>query len=156
MNRARQHIRSQKSRDVEGWGIWFLDVFHDHVRIGDEQKLQISKQCLHQVEGTLLSREYNYLRVGFFLFHFGRRGTTVSLWHWGTWSDTLEAFSHSWYCYKDRFEEMELLDMREPIFCNLDIEVVVGELIRFKEIADHEDAPSLIRERYLSAEGLDA
>jgi len=66
------------------------------------------------VATDLLSNEFSYIRSGFVLAHYGRRGVTWSFWHWADWSGTWEFMCQAWYCYGRDLREMTLLDRTEP------------------------------------------
>jgi hypothetical protein len=87
------------------------------------------------VATKLLSSEFSYIRSGFVLAHYGRRGVTWSFWHWADWSGTWEFMCQAWYCYGRALEEMTLLDRTEPILCQHEITVVMDEAVAFRRLA---------------------
>ena len=87
------------------------------------------------IASQYLSQEYKYMRSGFILAHYGRRGVTYSLWHWADWEGTWEYFCQAWYCYGRGVDAMGPLDRSEPILCQHEIEIVMQEGLTFREIA---------------------
>ena len=41
------------------------------------------------IAAEYLSSEFKYVRSGFILAHYGRRGVTYSFWHWADWGRNL-------------------------------------------------------------------
>ena len=74
-----------------------------------------------------LTDEFEYIRSGFILAHYGRRGVTYSIWHWADWCGTWEYFCQAWYCYGRELSKMESLDRKEPILCQHEIDIVMLE-----------------------------
>lgn len=95
----------------------------------------LTAQCVRNLEESGLSGEFTYARFGFFLSHFGRRGITCSLFHFGLWVDMPEVFASSWYSYGHGGGDLERLDFREPLMCIHEIPVALAETLLFKEIA---------------------
>lgn len=149
MSKTRPFTRSSSPLSIRDWNVWLIEVYVDSIRLDETRRKSIMDARIADVETNLLSPEYAYLRIGFFVFHYGRRGTTISLWHWGKWGDTFEAFNHAWYCYNDDFQKLEALDAAEPVFCNLDVEIIANELLSFKCISDGSPNPETIKSRYL-------
>jgi len=87
------------------------------------------------VSSKYLSNEFKYLRSGFILAHYGRRGVTHSVWHWADWEGTWEFFCQAWYCYGRTVDQMEPLDRSEPILCQHEIDIVMLEGMAFRDIA---------------------
>lgn len=106
---------------------------------------------IRSIVANCLSEEFTYLRTGFILAHYGRRGVAHSIWHWADWSGNWEYFCQSFYCYDRKLQEMAPLDRTEPILCLHEIEVVTNEALAFKNIvllsSNHEE----IIQRYRDA-----
>src|SRR5262245_30296565 len=87
--------------DHAGWHIRVLVVKAPGVVPKDDPALLSAQleDLLGHVRDRCMSPEFTYSQVGFCLFHFGRRGTSVSLRHWGLWGATTELFGVGWYCY---------------------------------------------------------
>ncbi len=79
------------------------------------------------IEHGYLSSEFSYIRSGFAIAHYGRRGVTYTIWHWADWNGTWECFSHAWYCYHRETARMEPLERSEPAFCHHELKVVATE-----------------------------
>ena len=88
------------------------------------------------IESGCLSDEFVYIRSGFVIAHYGRRGVTFSIWHWADWNGSWESFCHAWYCYGRAITEMEFLDRREPVFCHHELKIVATEGFGFLKICD--------------------
>jgi hypothetical protein len=99
------------------------------------------------IAAEYLSDEFKYLRTGFILAHYGRRGVTHSVWHWADWAGTWEYFCQAWYCYGRTLGDMVPLDRTEPVLCQHEIDIVMQAGLAFREIAsrsaNHDD---LVRE----------
>lgn len=106
-------------------------------------------QKIHTIVNQFLSEEFKYVRSGFILAHYGRRGVTYSVWHWANWEGTWEYFCQAWYCYGRDVDNMEPLDRNEPILCHHEIDVVMQEALVFRDIAfrcqEHEEVACLYR-----------
>ncbi len=89
------------------------------------------------VAAEYLSDEFKYMRTGFILAHYGRRGVTHSIWHWADWEGTWEYFCQAWYCYGRAVGEMVPLDRVEPILCQHEIDIVMQEGLAFRELSLH-------------------
>ena len=87
------------------------------------------------VAGACLSAEFAYIRSGYILAHYGRRGVAHCVWHWADWSGNWEYFCQAFYCYGRTVDKMSLLDRTEPILCLHELEVVVNEAVAFRDIA---------------------
>ena len=99
------------------------------------------------ITGEYLSREFKYMRTGFILAHYGRRGVTHSIWHWADWEGTWEYFCQAWYCYGRAVDGMTPLDRTEPILCQHEIDIVMKEGLTFREIASRSaNHDQLVRE----------
>ena len=97
-----------------------------------------------------LSEEFKYIRTGFILAHYGRRGVTHSIWHWADWEGTWEYFCQAWYCYGRSVDNMAPLDRIEPILCQHEIDIVTHEALLFRDIASRRVAlDEIITEEHL-------
>ncbi|OLT15726.1 hypothetical protein BJF78_15850 [Pseudonocardia sp. CNS-139] len=96
---------------------------------------QQAELCTQDLVAQGLSSEFDYHRKGFFIRHAGRRGTTSLLYHFGVWTDMPEVFTTSWYRYRNS-DTLEQLDFREPISCWHELDLIRGELGRWKEFID--------------------
>ena len=151
---------NKPSRPVEYMGILKLEDINWSFRVyllsGDPTEVVEKDELWHLLEKKArivdleyLSDEYKYLRTGFILAHYGRRGVTHSIWHWADWEGTWEYFCQAWYCYGRELGRMAPLDRVEPILCQHEIEVVMYEGLKFKSLArhrtNHEDIISMYR-----------
>ncbi|MBX6389780.1 MAG: hypothetical protein IRZ08_12425 [Frankia sp.] len=100
-----------------------------------------ANKCIKGLMNSRLSDELIYDRVGFFVAHFGRRGLTCLLYHFGTWVDMPEVFHAGWYRYGSD-GPLEQLDFREPISCVHDIPIISHELNIWSSLALEEEIPS--------------
>ena len=96
-----------------------------------------------------LSSEFTYGRFGFAVIHFGRRGTCVSVTHFGSWGTTFEVYSSVWYRYAGASGGFTLLDDIEPAMCWFEVQRSTEEIRLAYELAmagplDH------IRKQYLA------
>lgn len=147
MNKARPFRKSEKPILVGDWSLWAIDVYYHEPKLDFDEKHSILGNLIDEIEKHYLSDEYEYFKVGFALFHYGRRGTTISIWHWGCWSNTFEAFNQSWYCYEHDYTSLDALGIDEPVFCHLDLKVAMEELTRFSDLASlQDDAPTIMKE----------
>lgn len=96
-----------------------------------------------------ISAEFKYIRTGFILAHYGRRGVTHSIWHWADWEETWEYFCQAWYCYGRTIDDMSPLDRNEPVLCHYEIDIVMQEALALRDIAlhcsDHDEIVRLYR-----------
>jgi len=106
--------------------------------------------CLEVADSSCLSDEFLYLRVGAFLVHFGRRGVTVTLIHFGCWGDMPEVFICGWYAYARSLDNLELLDNREPVSCYHDAPVLTHELDRWRLECDAQSSGDIDWEETMS------
>lgn len=100
------------------------------------------------VVAEYLSDEFKYMRTGFILAHYGRRGVTHSIWHWADWEGTWEYFCQAWYCYGRAVDGMVPLDRTEPILCHHEIDIVMQEGIAFREIASRTSSHEELGRQY--------
>ena len=107
------------------------------------------ERLLYIIEKELLTREFNYKFFGFVVCHFGRRGVGITIWHWGDWDGTWEMFNHGWYCYGDNPDKLELLDVREPVFCNHDLNIILREIEIMKACLEAASSIDDLRLRYM-------
>jgi hypothetical protein len=129
---------SKTGRQAEMVGILRLPEPDWHLRVylmrGDPNEV-VAHDCLMEtlaakvkaLIANYLSDEFTYVRSGFIVAHFGRRGVTYSIWHWADWVGTWEYFCQAWYCYGRDLSSMEPLDRREPIVCHHEVGVVAAE-----------------------------
>ncbi len=117
---------------VRNWKVTYYNLHFDNRHntnldiVGDLDPLLTDAE-------THFTKEFKYLRVGFAFKHTGRRGETLSLWHWGLWGDTLELFNHGLYLYKNK-SLYETLGLGEPAFSIYDLEIMRTEMSRVKTI----------------------
>lgn len=137
---------SELLRSVEPLGTLHLKDVDWHFRVylmrGDKNEVierdilfENLRQKVHFVVSQYLSDEFVYIRTGFILAHYGRRGVTYSIWHWADWCGTWEYFCQAWYCYGRALSEMQPLDRTEPILCQHEIEIVTLEGKAFRGLA---------------------
>lgn len=91
------------------------------------------------------SPEFDYFRIGFAFHHFGRRGHTISLWHWGAWGDTIELFNHTIYSYHESPDSFDSLGFGEPLISYHDIPIVLQEINRFYHLIISQKTPNETR-----------
>jgi hypothetical protein len=143
------HMR-EGVRAVERIGVVQVKEINWHLRAylmrSDPAEPVDRKALLNDIEAKVriletehLSDEFDYLRSGFSITHYGRRGVTLSIWHWADWGQTWEYFSHAWYCYGRETRQMLPLDRREPILSHHELDVVMGEGVGFRNIAARSD-----------------
>ena len=116
-------------------------ISHDELLVRLAQKVKT-------VARGLLSHEFSYIRSGFILAHYGRRGVTFALWHWADWEGTWEYFCQAWYCYGRDLDHMELLDRNEPIMCQHEVELIMKETTAFRELLLKYDTQSVLVKQY--------
>lgn len=137
---------SEGARLPERLGVLHLEDIDWHFRVyllrGDSSEV-VGREGLFQhlgekirvIASRYLSDEFKYLRSGFALAHYGRRGVTYSFWHWADWVGTWEMFCQAWYCYGRSLQKMQPLDRSEPILCHHEVELVMLEAQAFRELA---------------------
>lgn len=95
---------------------------------------QIAEERVVDLDLHGTSPDFTYFGFGFFICHFGRRGTTASLFHYGLWIDMPEVFAASWYSFGHEAKTFERLDLREPLLCLHEIPVAAQEVAIFREV----------------------
>lgn len=99
-------------------GEWLLNVYlirsNPNESISDDEARNLVEKYLAVLEEKCMSSEFDYYRIGFAFLHYGNRGIDLTFWHYGSWGNTFEIFSCSWYCYNRDIHSMELLDAAEP------------------------------------------
>ena len=139
---------SDKCRPSQQIGVLYLEDIDWHFRVylmlgGSTEVIEQSALFINLTKKVLivaaeyLSDEFKYMRTGFILAHYGRRGVTHSIWHWADWEGTWECFCQAWYCYGRAIDEMSPLDRTEPILCHHEIDIVMLEGLAFRNIASH-------------------
>lgn len=136
---------------------WFMRVYlmqsDPYEKIEKKVLLDILSEKVTAIAEEYLSDEFEYIRSGFVLAHFGRRGVTFNLWHWANWAGTWEYFCQAWYCYGRDIYNMEPLDRSEPIFCQHEIDIVLQEALIFREISflgkNNEEVAMMYRKKQL-------
>ena len=134
---------SNKERKIKYAGLlqfdnldWFLRFYFvqaDENEIVNEGEIKSKlSSLLREIDTKLCTTEFSYQKAGFAFVHFGRRGVTISIWHWAEWDGTWELFNNAWYCYGRNIAEMELLDRKEPVISHYDLPIILSELASFK------------------------
>ena len=123
--------------------------------IDRDRLLENLTRKVRRITGEFLSTEFQYIRSGFVIAHYGRRGVTYSFWHWADWEGTWEYFCQAWYCYGRAIDQMEPLDRSEPLLCQHEIDLVGAEAVSFREIVMSSTNIEEVRRRYRTAEPLD-
>jgi hypothetical protein len=101
----------------DGWTIKLFLIAAAAANFVDEQEARRSlTSCLRDI-GARVSSEFDYGRFGFAIAHAGRRGTCLTVTHFGLWGTTFEVFSSGWYRYGQAAGDFALLDDIEPAFC---------------------------------------
>ena len=117
---------------------WFLKVFVvsiDECAPSDiDEAIMAIGRMVTSLE-TRLSPEFAYGRFGFAVVHFGRRGTSIAVTHFGLWGDTFEVFSSAWYRYAELGSEFCLLDDVEPALSSHEVGRTVVEIGRAVSLA---------------------
>lgn len=154
---------SEQCRPAQQIGVFHLEDIDWHFRVylilGDTAEF-IDRSALLQnltkkvriVAAEYLSDEFKYLRTGFILAHYGRRGVTYSIWHWADWDGTWEYFCQAWYCYGRTLDDMAPLDRTEPILCHHEIDVVMQEGLAFRDIASRYSSHEELVRQYRACE----
>lgn len=101
------------------------------------------ERIIRELETHCLSGEFEYDKTGFIISHFGNRGIHIAVWHWGRWGTTREVFSHSWYSFGRDYDSLSLLDIKEPIFSEFEIPLIVTEFLGQCRAIDPESIVSL-------------
>jgi len=118
---------------------WHFHVYlyrADDNEIVDQRTLSaILESQVRIVADKYLASEFVYLRSGYILAHYGRRGITHAIWHWGDWAGTWECFSQTFYGYGRSGSNMSILDRSEPLFCWHEIAVIAEEMRAFSRLA---------------------
>jgi hypothetical protein len=107
-----------------------------------------AEECTTQLDNVGLSDEFIYHRVGFFVAHYGRRGLTCLLYHFGAWVDMPEIYQAGWYRYGSD-GPLEQLDFREPISCLHDVSILLAEFALWADLP-HNEGPVRAYENYLT------
>jgi hypothetical protein len=138
MNRKQRFVERVGTLHVPDIDWWF----RVYMIRGDINETIVHEDLFENLRGKVksiavsyLSEEFEYIRSGFIITHFGRRGVTFSFWHWADWEGTWEYFCQSWYCYGRALTSMEPLDRKEPILCEHEIDLVAFEGAFFTELA---------------------
>lgn len=92
-------------------------------------------EMLVRLEDHSFNDEFNYLKFGFSMVHFGRRGITITIWHWGKWGETLELFWSGWYAFHDHLI-FDSLTAQEPVMCIYECDAVANELRIMRDWCD--------------------
>lgn len=96
------------------------------------------RRLVQEIEDRYLSSEFEYFHTGFILGHLGHRGIHISVWHWGKWGTTHEAFNQSWYTYGRNYDLLAFLERVEPVFCEFEVPLLVAEFEFFRRIVANE------------------
>ena|SRR5271157_2894839 len=138
MNDRRAIVLPPLTQDGSGW--YFRNYL---LKANPTEEIDVAMHNRHlhrligEIENCCLSREFDYLRLGFIIGHLGQRGINVAFWHWGRWGHTNEIFTNSWYTYGRDYESLTLLDYREPVSCEFDVPILLAEFEFFrKAVAD--------------------
>jgi hypothetical protein len=130
-------------------------AFRVYLMLGDPAEVVDKNQLFDNLAGQVralaaeyVSSEFSYIKTGFIIAHYGRRGVAHSLWHWADWDGTWECFSQAWYCYGRTVENMTPLDRAEPVFCLHELHVVMNECAAFRTIASSCKTHAEIIEQY--------
>jgi len=118
---------------------------------------------LKEVVGWCLDRvpqdpEYELFRVGIACAHFGRRGLTLTLAHYGLWGDMFEVFICGWH-RPHSAENFEELTSADPLVCFHDVPVLFSDVAVARSSVAAAASSGMIRwsevfERYLSSPGV--
>lgn len=134
---------------------WFLNVYiirsNQEESIHEDESFNLIEKHLGILEQQCISSEFEYFRVGFAFLHYGNRGVDLTVWHYGSWGETFEIFSCSWYCYERNLEIMELLDSAEPVICQYEITYLKKELSTLYELIEKCENINDFRIEFLNA-----
>ncbi len=92
---------------------------------GSTEAVRALSQC---VDGIARDHEYRLFHRGIACAHYGRRGFTLALAHFGLWDDMFETFFQAWYSPGETISEFEDLTSRDPMLCFHDIPVLLPEI----------------------------
>ncbi|MEV0055869.1 hypothetical protein AB0H34_35900 [Saccharopolyspora shandongensis] len=92
------------------------------------RETELGNDAVDSCLGTVtFDPDYQMFRVGTALAHFGRRGLTITLVHYGLWDDMFEVFIRGWYRYNGR-SEFEEATPADPMLCYHDIPIILPEI----------------------------
>jgi hypothetical protein len=144
--------RRERFAGVETFdGQWVLKVFlitASDVPFADEDEVRAACAAILVDISGRLSPEFEYGRFGFLLVHTGRRGTCITVTHFGNWGPTFEVFSSSWYRYGRPFGRFDLLDDVQPACCWFEFPRAFYEVRLACELARDNDLEG-VRTQYL-------
>lgn len=141
--------------DVDDWHLKAYSFAASSAPSDIPDPLDVVAGRTRELNELYLSDEFHYLRTGFALCHFGRRGITTEIFHFGLWDDMPEIFHVGWYTYGYVEQSMEVLGHEEPILCFHDIPVALAEILLFRSLVA--DLPtsrpdgSVVAQEYLAA-----
>lgn len=122
-------IEHGKSLLNDTWAInlYIIKSNPDEV-IDNDLVTSLLEKHLTLLEKDNMSSEFEYYKIGFAFLHFGNRGVDLTIWHIGRWGKTFETFICSWYCYERNIWQMEQLDAAEPMLCQYEMKLLLGEI----------------------------
>jgi hypothetical protein len=127
---------------VAGWRLRTYVVSARGDGVAQEQRDAAVRALGDCVPTTSSDPDYTLFRTGVAVVHFGRRGVTVTLAHFGLWGDMFEVFLRGWYRTAGQvaFESLTSVD---PVLCYHDIPVLLADvaLARSKVAAAASEPP---------------
>lgn len=132
------------------WAIKLFMVTAEGVPFADLDSAKRALAEMLQAITNRMSPEFEYGRFGCAIVHTGRRGTCVTVTHFGNWGRTFEIFSSGWYRYGHGFDNFDLLDDVEPALCWFEVPRTFKEIRLACDLARSFDLHG-VRARYLSA-----
>lgn len=112
----------------EGWALKLFVIAAEGYSAASLAEVKNELSLMVASIGERFSPEFTYGRFGFAIIHFGRRGTCVSIVHFGNWGRTFEVFSSVWYRYAGARGGFALLDDIEPALCWFEIQRSTHEI----------------------------
>jgi hypothetical protein len=153
MSKERRPLRCLQALYLED-NDWYFRVYviaSKATEVVDEDQLFLNlERHARTIAGKHLSAEFTYIRSGFVIAHYGRRGVTHSFWHWARWGDTWEYFCQAWYGYGRNVDLMAPLDRNEPILCVYEIDIVMREALALQDLAKTSRSNDDILQNYRS------
>lgn len=133
----------------QSWALKLFMITAENLPSGNLDSALAALAGMLNVITTRMSPEFDYGRFGFAIIHIGRRGTCLTVTHFGSWGTTFEIFSSGWYRYGHGFDRFELLDDVEPALCWFEVTRAYEEIRVACDLARWNNLAG-VREKYLS------
>lgn len=145
--------RTEAYLGVHEWGeAWALKLFHIATDASMPCQVEEVRQTLSWMLDSITARmsaEFDYGRFGCVIYHEGRRGSCVTVMHYGNWGMTFEVFASGWYRFRRQGARFELLDDVQPAMCWFEMPRIMAEISAVRELARSGDLAD-VRRRYLA------